>query len=128
LISQRTISRNLRKANLVLRVAHIKPFISDNTKKEYKDWAEKPGEEFNDDCLVLAIKSKGIMMWECFSWWGLDQFPNNNGIFQHDDLNPIENLWSERMVKEECEALAPSYYRHLVESKVDCVQVVYDND
>ncbi|CAG8730672.1 1891_t:CDS:2, partial [Dentiscutata erythropus] len=63
------------------------------------------------------------------------------------DLNPIENLWSEveaklrkchprpgnlneleRMVKEECEALAPSYYRRLVESEVDRVQAVYDND
>ncbi|CAG8831771.1 11563_t:CDS:2, partial [Racocetra persica] len=31
-----------------------------------------PHKEFDDDCLVLAIKSKG------------DQYPNSNGIFQHD--------------------------------------------
>ncbi|CAG8832654.1 20015_t:CDS:2, partial [Racocetra persica] len=29
-----------------------------------------PHEEFDDDCLVLAIKSKGVMMWGYFSWWG----------------------------------------------------------
>ncbi|CAG8466203.1 16726_t:CDS:2, partial [Racocetra persica] len=28
-------------------------------------------EEFDDDCLVPAIKSKGIIVWGCFSWWGL---------------------------------------------------------
>ncbi|CAG8658703.1 13126_t:CDS:1, partial [Dentiscutata heterogama] len=95
-----TISRTLRKANLVSRVAYIKPFVSDKTKKERKDWAEqhlnwmikdwksvlwldkkyftlvhsnlyqhvwrRPGEEFNDDCLVSAIRFKGIMMWGCF--------------------------------------------------------------
>src|ERR1043165_1389838 len=71
-----------------------------------------PNEEFDDDCLVLAIKSKGVMMWGCFSWWGLgplvhlhgsvtsasyyqtlsryaisklqDQYPNGNRIFQHN--------------------------------------------
>ncbi|CAG8819325.1 17341_t:CDS:1, partial [Dentiscutata erythropus] len=41
IISQRTISRTLHKANLVSHVAHVKPFISDKTKKEHKDWAEK---------------------------------------------------------------------------------------
>ncbi|CAG8736685.1 3712_t:CDS:2, partial [Dentiscutata heterogama] len=57
-------------------------FINDKTKKECKDWAEKhlnwtttnwknhiwrrPGEEFNDDCFVPAIKSKEIMMWDVF--------------------------------------------------------------
>ncbi|CAG8778116.1 15752_t:CDS:1, partial [Racocetra fulgida] len=63
------------------------------------------------------------------------------------DLNPIENLWSEvenklqkcrsrpgnlneleRMVKKEWEALSQSYYRYLVESEVDRVKAVYDND
>jgi transposase len=185
-ISQRTISRTLKKANLFARVARAKPFINAKTKKERQEWAEmhltwttkdwknvlwsdekffclipsnphqyvwrRPEEEFDDDCLVPAIRSKGIMVWGCFSWWGLgplvrlhgsitsvsyrrtlsryavpvlqDQYPNGNGVFQHDgasvhrgtivkkylankqiktlnwppyspDLNPIENLWSE---------------------------------
>ncbi|CAG8834131.1 24850_t:CDS:2, partial [Racocetra persica] len=35
-----------------------------------------PYEEFDDDCLVPAIKSKGVMMWGCFSWWVLPSCPS----------------------------------------------------
>ncbi|CAG8614240.1 2805_t:CDS:2, partial [Dentiscutata heterogama] len=81
-VSQRTISCTLRKANLFAHVARAKPFISDKTKKKASKnvlWSDekyfslvssnprqyvwrRPDKEFNDDCLVLAIKSKGIMM------------------------------------------------------------------
>ncbi|CAG8767791.1 2314_t:CDS:1, partial [Dentiscutata heterogama] len=40
----------------------------------YQHVWRRPGEEFNDNCLVLAIKSKEIMMWGYFSWWGLNPF------------------------------------------------------
>ncbi|CAG8795085.1 3761_t:CDS:2, partial [Racocetra persica] len=36
-------------------------------------------EEFDDDCLVPAIKSKGVMMWGCFFWWGLGPLVHLHG-------------------------------------------------
>ncbi|CAG8747404.1 14362_t:CDS:2, partial [Racocetra persica] len=215
-ISQRTISRTLCKANLFARVAYSKPFINTNAKEEHEKFFtlispnphqyiwRLPEEEFDDNCLVPAIKSKEIIVWRYFSWWGLgplvrvyssitsasyhrmlscyaisklqDQYSNSNRVFQHDgtsvhrskivkrylvnknieplkwplyspDLSQIENLWFEvekklrkcrsrpgnlngleRMVKEEWEALSQYYYKHLVESEVDCVIEVYNND
>ncbi|CAG8703896.1 746_t:CDS:2, partial [Dentiscutata heterogama] len=79
IISQRTISCTLRKANLVSCVAcnvlwSDKKYFTLVHSNPYQHVWRRPYEEFNDDCLVLAIKSKGIMMCGCFSWWGLSPF------------------------------------------------------
>ncbi len=48
-------------------------------------------EKYNVNCLVLIMKhgGKGIMMWECFSWFGLDPLVRIDG-----------RINSERYIKE----------------------------
>ncbi|CAG8768483.1 34371_t:CDS:2, partial [Racocetra persica] len=133
-ILQRTISHTLCKANLFAHVAvqnlllmlMLKKNIGSGLKSIFTGQLmtrKMFSEEFDDDWLVPAIKSKEIIVWGCFSccytiYKLQDQYPNSNRPPYSSDLSPIENLW---MVKEEWEALSQHYYKHLVESEVDRV-------
>ncbi|GES94162.1 IS630 family transposase [Rhizophagus clarus] len=132
-VSKSTVRRTLYEMGYHSRTALRKPLISEPNRKIRLSWARKrrfwtindwKKESHDVNCLVPTIKHGGgsVMMWGCFSWYGLgplvridgqvdskryvqeilgyhvipflEQFEEENAG-QSPDLNPIKYMWNE---------------------------------
>ncbi|CAG8800034.1 8484_t:CDS:2, partial [Racocetra persica] len=80
IISQRTISRILKKAGLFTRIACAKPFISKKTKDEYHELAEAhldwTTEDWKTFFVLLSISMEVLQVRPIVEYLVIMQFPS----------------------------------------------------